>query len=142
MNLLVRRRVLWDRLAGALWALPTVSVVTFLAAGALLSRVSIRDDSPLRALAFQGTAEDARALLIVVSTTMITVTGLVFALTIVAGALPQKALTRQPAGDAFCSVWLATWPRWKHQIHSRTTTTLTRTAMTSVPSAHRARRSR
>ena len=84
MSLLVRRRVLWDRLAGALWVLPTLSVVVFLAAGALLSRVSISDNSPLRALAFQGTADDARALLIVVSTTMITVTGLVFALTIVA----------------------------------------------------------
>jgi uncharacterized membrane protein len=84
MNLLVRRRVLWDYLAGALWVLPTVSVVVFLAAGALLSRVSISDDSPLAALAFQGTADDARNVLIVVSTTMITVTGLVFALTIVA----------------------------------------------------------
>jgi uncharacterized membrane protein len=81
MNLLVRRRVLWDDLAGALWVLPTVSVVVFLAVGALLSRVSISDDSPL---AFQGSADDARNVLIVVSTTMITVTGLVFALTIVA----------------------------------------------------------
>jgi uncharacterized membrane protein len=35
-------------------------------------------------LAFQGTAEDARGILVVVSATMITVTGLVFALTIVA----------------------------------------------------------
>jgi uncharacterized membrane protein len=84
MNLLVRRRVLWDYLAGALWVLPTASVVVFLAAGALLSRVSISDHSPLAALAFQGTADDARNVLIVVSTTMITVTGLVFALTIVA----------------------------------------------------------
>ena len=81
MNLLVRRRVLWDYLAGALWVLPTLSVVVFLAAGALLSRVSISDNSPL---AFQGSADDARNVLIVVSTTMITVTGLVFALTIVA----------------------------------------------------------
>jgi uncharacterized membrane protein len=84
MNLLVRRRVLWDYLAGALWVLPTLSVVVFLAAGALLSRVSINADSPLRVLAFQGSADDARNVLIVVSTTMITVTGLVFALTIVA----------------------------------------------------------
>src|SRR5215204_5098926 len=75
MNLLVRRRVLWDYLAGAL------SVLVFLAAGFVLSRVSIREDSPL---AFQGSADDARNVLIVVSTTMITVTGLVFALTIVA----------------------------------------------------------
>jgi uncharacterized membrane protein len=84
MNLLVRRRVLWDYLGGALWVLPTVAVVVFLTAGALLSRVSVDADSPLWPLAFQGTAEDARGILIVVSATMITVTGLVFALTIVA----------------------------------------------------------
>ena len=84
MNLLGRRRVLLDYLAGALWVLPTVSVVVFLLAGAVLSRVEVDDDSPLAALAFQGTAEDARSLLVVVSSTMITVTGLVFALTIVA----------------------------------------------------------
>jgi len=84
MNLLGRRRVVWDYLRGALWVLPSVSIVAFLAAGAVLSRVSIGDDSPLRGLAFRGTPEDARGLLIVVSATMITVTGLVFALTIVA----------------------------------------------------------
>ena len=84
MNLLVRRRVFWDNLHGALWFLPTVSVVIFLVAGAVVSRVSISNDSPLRWLAFQGTPEDARQLLIVVSSTMITVTGLVFALTIIA----------------------------------------------------------
>jgi uncharacterized membrane protein len=84
MDLLARRRVLLDYLAGALWVLPTISVVVFLLAGAALSRVEVDDDSPLAALAFQGTAEDARSLLIVVSSTMITVTGLVFALTIVA----------------------------------------------------------
>jgi uncharacterized membrane protein len=84
MNVLARRRVLWDYLGGALWVLPTVSVVAFLIAGALLSRVSVDTDAPLWPLAFQGTAEDARGILIVVSATMITVTGLVFALTIVA----------------------------------------------------------
>ena len=84
MNLLARRRVLWDYLGGALWVLPTVSVLAFLVAGALLSRVSVDPGSPLWPLAFQGTAEDARGILVVVSATMITVTGLVFALTIVA----------------------------------------------------------
>jgi uncharacterized membrane protein len=84
MNLLARRRLLWDYLGGALWVLPTVSVMIFLLAGALLSRVSVDADSPLWPLAFQGTAEDARGILVVVSATMITVTGLVFALTIVA----------------------------------------------------------
>ena len=84
MNLVGRRRVLWDYLAGALWVLPTLSVVGFLVAGAVLSRVEVDDGSPWSSLAFQGTAEDARSLMIVVSSTMITVTGLVFALTIVA----------------------------------------------------------
>jgi uncharacterized membrane protein len=84
MSLLGRRRVLWDYLGGALWVLPTVSVAFFLLAGAVLSRVRVDGDSPWRSLAFQGSADDARSLLIVVSSTMITVTGLVFALTIVA----------------------------------------------------------
>jgi uncharacterized membrane protein len=76
--------VLWDYLGGALWVLPTASVMAFLTAGALLSRVSVEAGSLLWPLAFQGTAEDARGILVVVSATMITVTGLVFALTIVA----------------------------------------------------------
>jgi uncharacterized membrane protein len=84
MKLIGRRQVIWDYLAGALWVLPTLSVVVFLAAGAALSRVEVNGDSALSRFAFQGTAEDARSLLIVVSSTMITVTGLVFALTIVA----------------------------------------------------------
>jgi len=84
MNVLPRHRVLWDHLRGALWVMPTVSVMFFLVAGAALSHVSISDDSPLRWLVFQGTPEDARQMLIVVSSTMITVTGVVFALTIIA----------------------------------------------------------
>ena len=84
MRLLGRRRAIRDYLAGALWVLPTVSVLVFLLAGAVLSRVEVDEGSPLASLAFQGTADDARSLLIVVSSTMITVTGLVFALTIVA----------------------------------------------------------
>src|SRR5215218_5593130 len=84
MRLLAHRRAVLDYLGGALWVLPTLSVVAFLLAGAALSRVEVNGDSPWSALAFQGTAEDARSLLIVVSSTMITVTGLVFALTIVA----------------------------------------------------------
>jgi len=84
MSILIRRRVLWDHLRSALWVMPTASVVVFLVAGAVLSHVSIGDSSPLRWLVFQGTPEEARQMLIVVSSTMITVTGLVFALTIIA----------------------------------------------------------
>jgi uncharacterized membrane protein len=84
MNMLTRHRVLWDHLRSALWVLPTVSVMFFLVLGAALSHVSISNNSPLQWLVFQGTPEDARQMLIVVSSTMITVTGLVFALTIIA----------------------------------------------------------
>jgi uncharacterized membrane protein len=84
VNLVGRRRIIWDWVAGALWVLPTLSVGAFLLAGAVLSRVEVDPDSRWGSLAFQGTADDARSLLIVVSSTMITVTGLVFALTIVA----------------------------------------------------------
>ncbi|MDF0668074.1 MAG: DUF2254 domain-containing protein [Nitrospira sp.] len=84
MSMLIRRRVLWDHLRSALWVMPTVSVVFFLVAGMVLSHVPIGDDSSIRWLVFQGTPEDARQMLIVVSSTMITVTGLVFALTIIA----------------------------------------------------------
>jgi len=84
MSVRIRRRVLLDHLRSALWVMPTASVVIFLMAGAVLSHVSIGDNSPLRWLVFQGTPQDARQMLIVVSSTMITVTGLVFALTIIA----------------------------------------------------------
>jgi uncharacterized membrane protein len=79
-----RRGASWDRLRGALWVLPTVSVLASLAAGAALAAVEVDESSWLGPLLFQGTAADARDLLIVVSATMITVTGLVFSLTVVA----------------------------------------------------------
>jgi len=64
--------------------LPTASVLCSLAAGATLAAVEVGESSWLGPLLFQGTAADARDLLIVVSATMITVTGLVFTLTVVA----------------------------------------------------------
>jgi uncharacterized membrane protein len=47
MKLRGRRRVLWDYVAGALWVLPTLSVVVFLLAGAALSRVEMDEGSLL-----------------------------------------------------------------------------------------------
>lgn len=79
-----RWTALRDYLRGALWFLPTVAVVASLAAGFGLSRLRPSEDSLLGRLAFQGDADDARQLLIVVAATMITVTGLVFSVTIVA----------------------------------------------------------
>ena len=66
---------------GSLWVLPTLSVAAALAAGSLLSVVSVGVHSPL---AFQGTPDDARNLLIGIAGTMVTVIALMLGLTVVA----------------------------------------------------------
>ena len=67
-----------------MWALPTVAVVLALIAGSALALVDIGPDSPLEPLVFQGTADDARSLLIGIASTMVTVIALVLGLTVVA----------------------------------------------------------
>lgn len=71
-------------LRGALWVKPAVAVVLSLILGAALSQVELAADSAIGRLAFRGDADDARQLLATVTGTMITVTSLVFVLTVVA----------------------------------------------------------
>jgi uncharacterized membrane protein len=78
---MIRRDALSEYARGSLWVLPALSVVVALAAGALLSAVSIGVHSPL---AFQGTPDDARNLLIGIAGTMVTVIALLLGLTVVA----------------------------------------------------------
>jgi uncharacterized membrane protein len=78
---MIRRDALSEYVRGSLWVLPTLSVLVALAAGSLLSLVSIGPHSPL---AFQGTADDARTLLIGIAGTMVTVIALLLGLTVVA----------------------------------------------------------
>ena len=78
---MIRRDALSEYVRGSLWVLPTLSVLAALAAGSLLSLVSIGPHSPL---AFQGTSDDARALLIGIAGTMVTVIALLLGLTVVA----------------------------------------------------------
>src|SRR5512140_447344 len=78
---MVGRGVLREYVRGSLWVLPTLSVLAALAAGSLLSLVSISSRSPL---AFQGTADDARTLLLGITGTMMTVIALLLGLTVVA----------------------------------------------------------
>ena len=73
-----------EYVGGSLWLGPFIAIVLALALGSLLSQVEVAPGSALSKVAFQGTADDARQILIVVSATMITVTGLVFSLTVVA----------------------------------------------------------
>jgi uncharacterized membrane protein len=66
---------------GSLWVIPTGCVVGALLLGVLLSQVNVGPTSPV---AFQGTADDARALLSGISSTIITVIALVLGLAVVA----------------------------------------------------------
>ena len=67
-----------------LWFLPSVFVIVALVVGFILSNVEVAEDAWYADLVFKGTASNARQLLSVITGTMITVTGLVFALTVVA----------------------------------------------------------
>jgi uncharacterized membrane protein len=78
---IVGRDALREYVRGALWVLPTLSVLAALAAGALLSSISVGPRSPL---AFQGTPDDARTLLFGIAGTMITIIALVLGLAVVA----------------------------------------------------------
>jgi uncharacterized membrane protein len=73
--------MLGDQSRGALWLVPAVCGAVALAAGAGLSAIDVGPNSPF---AFQGTASDARTLLIGVAGTMITVIALLLGLAVVA----------------------------------------------------------
>jgi uncharacterized membrane protein len=80
----MRREAAVERLRGALWVMPTVAVGLALIAGSVLSSFTIDPASSLAPLVFQGTADDARNLLIGIASTMVTVIALVLGLTVVA----------------------------------------------------------
>lgn len=80
----MRREAAREYLRGALWAMPTVAVVAALVAGSVLSSITIAPGSAFAPLVFQGTADDARNLLIGIASTMVTVIALVLGLTVVA----------------------------------------------------------
>jgi uncharacterized membrane protein len=78
------REGLREYAGGALWVWPTVASVIALILGLTVSQIRISPQSPLAPLAFEGTADDARALLTTISGTVVTVTALVLGLTVVA----------------------------------------------------------
>lgn len=66
---------------GSLWIVPGLCALFALVAGLLMARVKVSPDS---ILAFQGTADDARTLLITIAGTVVTVLALLLGLTVVA----------------------------------------------------------
>ena len=75
------RDALREYVRGSLWVLPGLSVLAALAVGAVLSSVRVGARSPL---AFQGTPDDARTLLLGITGTMITIIALLLGLAVVA----------------------------------------------------------
>jgi uncharacterized membrane protein len=81
-TLLSRRSTVREYLHGAYWVLPGLGIALGLGAGAVLSTIPVKPGSLIDKLMFQGTADDARQVLTIVSATMITTTGIVFSLTV------------------------------------------------------------
>lgn len=106
-----------DYLKGALWVYPVSAVVLALAAGSILSSIQIGPDSPLDPILFQGTASDARDLLIGISGTMMTVIALVLGLTLLALQLSStqysprllRFFLRDRVNQVVLSVFVATF---------------------------------
>src|SRR5215203_3187365 len=80
----VRRQALKEYVGGALWVLPSAAALIALLVGWGISQIDTPPDCRMSSLAFQGTADDARALLISISSTVVTVIALVLGLTVVA----------------------------------------------------------
>jgi uncharacterized membrane protein len=78
---LIRGDAVREYTRASLWVLPAACAVVALVAGSLMSLVDVGPGSPI---AFQGTADDARALLIGIASTMVTVIALLLGLAVVA----------------------------------------------------------
>ncbi len=112
-----RAEAWWEYTRGSLWVLPAASLVAALALGALLSQVHVGAHAPLQRLLFRGTADDARTLLLEITSTVITVIALVLGLTLVALQLAStqysprvlRNFLRDRPNQVFLSVIVATF---------------------------------
>jgi uncharacterized membrane protein len=102
---------------GSLWVWPGISAVAALLVGFGVSQIDVAEGSALSPLAFQGTADDARALLTIIAGTVVTVIALVLGLTVVALQLSStqfsprllRKFLRDRANQIVLSVFVATF---------------------------------
>jgi uncharacterized membrane protein len=112
-----RRDALREYAAASLWVEPAMAALAALVAGSVLSQVQVDPHSPLAPLAFQGTADDARALLTTIASTVVTIIALVLGLTVVALQLSSTQFSprllrnflRDRATQGVLSVYIATF---------------------------------
>jgi len=102
---------------GSLWVWPGISAVVALLVGFAVSQIDVAEGSFFSPLAFAGTADDARALLMIISGTVVTVIALVLGLTVVALQLSStqfsprllRKFLRDRAVQIVLSVFVATF---------------------------------
>ncbi len=116
-----RRALAWEAVKeyanGALWVLPSLAALFALAAGYTMSQIQVSPGTLLDRFAFQGTADDARTVLVTVSSTVVTVIALVLGLTVVALQLSSTAFSprllrnflRDRSTQVVLSVFIATF---------------------------------
>jgi uncharacterized membrane protein len=78
---MINREALREYTSASLWVLPTLAGILALITGSIMSLIDLGPDSWL---VFQGTADDARGLLIAITGTVVTVIALTLGLTVVA----------------------------------------------------------
>ncbi|HEY5879974.1 MAG TPA: DUF2254 domain-containing protein [Nakamurella sp.] len=114
---MVNRGAVREYVNGSLWVWPGISAVAALLVGFAVSVIDVAPGSPLAPLAFQGTADDARALLTIIAGTVVTVIALVLGLTVVALQLSStqfsprllRKFLRDRANQVVLSVFVATF---------------------------------
>jgi uncharacterized membrane protein len=114
---MLSREGLREYVGGALWVWPSVASLVALILGLAVSQIDVSPQSPLAPLAFEGTADDARALLTMISGTVVTVTALVLGLTVVALQLASTQFSprllrnflRDRSTQVVLSVFMATF---------------------------------
>ncbi len=114
---MIRREAIREFAGGSLWLLPSIAALIAMVAGYTISHIRVADGSPLARLAFQGTADDARTLLVTISGTVVTVLALVLGLTVVALQLASTQFSprllrnflRDRPNQVVLSIFLATF---------------------------------
>ena len=114
---MVRREAVREYAGGALWLLPFLTANGAIVVGLAVSRIGAPDGSVLARLAFQGTADDARSVLMAIAGTVVTVIALVLGLSVVALQLSSTQFSprllrnflRDRPNQVMLSVFMATF---------------------------------